>query len=233
MPRIKRRWLTLASRSQMISTAPEMNSRARTIFRNMASSIRPKSRRPSHVPARRNGRPITNSLIVSGVTVPLAPSQRTLIRKMQTGLTTPRNGSAIAGSGALLGDNRCRRRPVETSDQIVRSALLLTNLRYGKRSRSEHISFTSLTLFSIHAAGGYTNNANWHSPDNFRSRPCIDHGERNRRPHSVVADSGSEQPRPGRHHQRTDRFHGRKGTRHHHHRSARRAYRDPDVICSA
>jgi len=84
MPRIKRQRLTLSMRSQMISTAPEMNSRARTIFRNMASSIRPKSRRPSHVPARRNGRPITNSLIVSGVTVPLAPSQSALIRKMQT-----------------------------------------------------------------------------------------------------------------------------------------------------
>src|SRR5712691_13451443 len=37
MPRIKRQRLALFMRSQMISTAPEMNSRVRTIFRNMAS----------------------------------------------------------------------------------------------------------------------------------------------------------------------------------------------------
>jgi len=44
---------------------PETNSSASTILRNAASSIRPNSFSPSHVPANRNGRPSANSFAVS------------------------------------------------------------------------------------------------------------------------------------------------------------------------
>src|SRR6266446_7307479 len=97
----------------------------------------------------------------------------------------------------------------------------------------EDICFTSMALFSIHALGGSTTHANWHSPGDFRSGPRVDHDKCDRRPRPVVAYSGSEQPRACRNDQRADRVGGRKGTHHNHLRSARGAYRDPDVICSA
>ena len=84
VPRIKRSKRLLSIHLQTINTAPERNSSVRTIFLNVASLIFPKSLRPSHVPATTHGSPITNNLIVTGVTVPLAPSQRALIRKIAT-----------------------------------------------------------------------------------------------------------------------------------------------------
>ena len=66
------------------NAAPERKRSARTIFRNVASSIFPKNLRPSQVPAITHGSPITNNLIVTSVMVPLAPSQSALIRKIAT-----------------------------------------------------------------------------------------------------------------------------------------------------
>ena len=56
----------------MTSMAPEISNRARTIFQNNASSTYSNSFRPSHVPAMTQGKPITKSLAVSAVTVPLS-----------------------------------------------------------------------------------------------------------------------------------------------------------------
>ena len=64
--------------------------------------------------------------------------------------------------------------------------------------------------FSLHEMRGCNTHANWHSPGDFRSRPRIDPGERDRRPCAVVAGGGSQQPRACGHHQRTDRVRGRK-----------------------
>src|SRR5437764_9233131 len=67
-----------------ISTTPETNSSTSTIFRNVASSIRPYNFKPSQVPASSAGSPIANSFAVSAVIAPLPPIHSALIRKIAT-----------------------------------------------------------------------------------------------------------------------------------------------------